>query len=46
MLICLIAPILSLTDAVSTILRTDKLNLKEGLASLVELESGSNDPFA
>ena len=44
----LIGAVVSSTDAASvfTILRTHKLNLKGGLASLVELESGSNDPFA
>ena len=36
------------TDAASvfTILRSRKLNLKNGLAPLLEVESGSNDPFA
>lgn len=32
--------------AVFAILRSRSLNLKGGLASLLELESGSNDPFA
>ena len=36
------------TDAASvfSILRSRKLNLKSGLAPLLEVESGSNDPFA
>ena len=36
------------TDAASvfSILRSRKLNLKNGLAPLLEVESGSNDPFA
>lgn len=44
----LVGAIVSSTDAASvfTILRTQKLNLKGGLASLLEVESGSNDTFA
>lgn len=40
--------VLSSTDAASvfSILRSKKLNLKEGTASLLEVESGSTDPFA
>ncbi|WP_200852413.1 cation:proton antiporter domain-containing protein, partial [Klebsiella pneumoniae] len=36
------------TDAASvfSILRSRKLNLKGSIASLLEVESGSNDPFA
>ncbi|NBK96605.1 MAG: potassium/proton antiporter [Erysipelotrichia bacterium] len=45
---CLIGAVLSSTDAASlfTILRMKKLNLKGGIAPLLEMESGSNDPFA
>lgn len=44
----LIGAVLASTDAASVfnILRMKKLNLKGGIAPLLEMESGSNDPFA
>ena len=44
----LIGAVVSSTDAASvfTILRSQKLNLEGSLASLLEVESGSNDPIA
>ena len=44
----LIGTVLSSTDAASvfSILRSKKLNLKYNTATLLEIESGSNDPFA
>ncbi|MBO5373394.1 MAG: potassium/proton antiporter [Lachnospiraceae bacterium] len=44
----LIGAVLSSTDAASVfaILRKNKLNLKDGTASILEVESGSNDPIA
>ncbi|MCL2070757.1 MAG: potassium/proton antiporter [Oscillospiraceae bacterium] len=44
----LFGSVVSSTDAASvfSILRSRKLNLKGGLAPLLEIESGSNDPFS
>lgn len=44
----LIGSVLSSTDAASVfaILRKHKLNLKDGTASILEVESGSNDPVS
>ena len=44
----LFGAVIGSTDAASvfSILRSRKLNLKHGLAPLLEVESGSNDPFA
>lgn len=44
----LMGAVISSTDAASvfSVLRSKKLNLKNGLAPLLEIESGSNDPFS
>ena len=44
----LVGAVIASTDAASvfSILRSRKLNLKGGLASMLEVESGSNDPIA
>ena len=44
----LLGAVISSTDAASvfSILRSRRLNLKYGTASLLEVESGSNDPFS
>ena len=45
---CIMGAILSSTDAASvyTILKAKRLNLKDNLTSLIEVESGSNDPIS
>ena len=45
---CLIGSVISSTDAASvfSVLRSKRLNLKYNTASMLELESGSNDPFS
>ncbi len=44
----LMGAVISSTDAASvfSVLRSRRLNLKNGLAPLLEVESGSNDPFS
>ncbi len=44
----LVGSVISSTDAASvfSVLRSRRLNLKNGLAPLLEVESGSNDPFS
>ena len=44
----LLGAVISSTDAASvfSVLRSKKLNLKDRLAPMLEVESGSNDPFA
>ena len=44
----LLGAVIASTDAASvfSILRSKHLDLKEGTASLLEVESGSNDPFS
>ncbi len=44
----LVGSVVASTDAASvfSVLRSQKLNLKGGLASILEIESGSNDTFA
>ncbi len=44
----LLGSVISSTDAASvfSVLRSKKLNLKNGIAPLLEAESGSNDPFS
>ena len=44
----LMGAVISSTDAASvfSVLRSKKLNLKNGIAPLLEVESGSNDPFS
>lgn len=44
----LVGAVISSTDAASvfSVLRSRRLNLKNGLAPLLEVESGSNDPFS